>query len=133
MESIFRVILSNIKNTIGSVCMEYPAPYFKSGTTFDFSTGSQVIGKETLNQWSCGSCGVIEGNNGFAIGIRKVESEDRIKIDFLELQKIGDKWKAPRINPNNYHSIHYQDLQPTTITLEWEQEGNKKVVGSTSI
>ncbi len=133
MEGTFRIILSNINNTAGSICMEYPAPYFQSGIPFDFNTGSQIIGKETLNQWSCGSCGVVEGNNGFAIGIRKVESENKIKIDFLELQKLGDKWKAPRINPDNYRQIHYQDLQPTTITLEWEQEGIKKTVGSTSI
>lgn len=133
MESTFRVILSNIKNTTGSICMEYPAPYFPSGTTFDFNTGSQIIGNQALSQWSCGSCGVVEGNNGFAIGVRKVEAENKIKIDFLELQKIGYKWKAPRVNPDNYRQIHYQDLQPITLTLEWEQEGIKKTVGSTSI
>lgn len=54
-------------------------------------------------------------------------------MDFLELQKRENKWKAPRVNPDNYRQTHYQNLQPTTITLEWEQEGTKKIVGSTSI
>ena len=45
----------------------------------------------------------------------------------------SNKWKAPRINPNNYRQIYYQDLQSTTITFEWEQESNKKIVDLTSI
>ena len=133
MENTFRVILSNINNIAGSICMEYPAPYFQSGISFNYNAGSQILGRETLQQWGCGSCGVVQDSFGFAIGVRKVETENRIKIDFLELQKHGEKWKAPRINPNNYKGIHYQALQPVTITLEWEQDGVKRIVGSTSI
>ncbi len=132
-KGIFRVILDNINNTPGSICMEYPSPYFQSGTPFDFSAGSQILGEKNLQQWGCGSCGVIQDNSGFAIGVRKVGTDNKIKIDFLELKKHGEKWKAPRINPNNYREIHYQNLQPVTLKLEWEQDGVKKIIGQKDI
>ena len=122
-----------IQNKEGEFSHCYPSTV-EAKQMLNFNTGSQLMGDSGLGQWNCGSCGVIGENNGIMVGIRKVEAENRVKIDIIELEKWQDKWKRERMPPRNHYSdLHYQKIIPQTVIVEWEIDGKRQLIGSTSI
>lgn len=103
----------------------FPVSGISLGSTFNFSNGSQFLGDIQNQQWSCGSCGIIDGNIGVGVLLRKNEVENKLKIDILNLQKRGERWDSPNY-PKAIVSglgIHHNPLIPSTVKVEWEESG----------
>lgn len=96
----------------------------------NFNAGSKILGEVDRSQWDCGSCCVFEGNKGFMVGIRKDESENKIKVDVIELENMGGHVRRKRINPHDYYDIHHTSGTSCTIFVGWEESGKNRLVGN---
>ena len=126
MSGIFRTKVTNL--TTGSTAVyDFPCQNISIGSPFGFMAGSQILGDINQSQWNCGSSGMIDTNGitGIGLFVRKVEADGLIKMDLQDLNKEGSKWKAPNY-PKSIVSglgLHYRQLSPTLIELEWEESG----------
>ena len=122
-----------VQNEQGSTNVCCPSE-IRGANILNFSTGSQLIANNSLGQWNCGSCCVLDNNKGIMVRIRKVESEDKTKINILELERLGEIWRRKNVSPDEYYpNIHHQSGLQHTIKIEWEENGEKVLVDSITL
>ncbi len=94
--------------------------------TFNFNEGSSMFKNGML---SLGSAGLIEGNKGAMIQLRMDEKENRIKLNFCELYKKGNRWYNPNIDPCNYSGTHYipPNSDPIKVIVLYQVDGKNPV------
>lgn len=115
----------DVNTPTGSFYEAQEYPDVSLGTPFGFSAGSQLLPSNTQQNWTCGSAGVMGGNIGAAIYIRKHEQEGKFKIDFQDIEVSPAGTAHPRRNPHRYgyDKTHHQPIEPWTVKVTWEENG----------
>ncbi|MBI2647446.1 hypothetical protein HYW99_03130 [Candidatus Woesearchaeota archaeon] len=75
-----------------------------NGSSFNFNAGSSSLGSTVF---TLGSAGVVGDTTGALVYARKHDDENLIKLDFLRIQKRGERWDRPRVPTENYSEIHH--------------------------